>query len=181
MEFARQTEDDGAYRHLTGSTVPAVRLEASTGERLDVVSPSPLTVVFLYPATGVPGEPLPDGWAQIPGAFGCTAESCRFRDLTDDFAAAGAGLRGISTQTPAEQREFAQREHINYPLLSDEHLELVTAMGLPTFRAGDGPARIRRATLIIGDDRQVRSVVYPVADPATHADELLALLPSVPA
>jgi peroxiredoxin len=173
----RQTRDDGAYEHLTvGLEVPRIRLPATTGERLDVVAAAPITVAFLYPATGVPGQPLPDGWTEIPGAYGCTAESCRFRDLSAEFAAAGAALRGISTQTPQEQAEFAAREGIDYPLLSDHGLGLVDALRLPTFAVGRQPPRIRRATLIIGADRRLRAVLYPVADPAGHADHVLDLM-----
>lgn len=113
---------------------------------------------------------------EIPGAFGCTAESCRFRDLAAEFAAAGAALRGISTQTPEEQAEFAAREAIPYPLLSDHRHQLVERLRLPTFVAGGGPARIRRATLIIRADRRLVSVIYPIADPGSHADHMLNLV-----
>lgn len=173
----RQTVDDGAYAHLTaGTEVPHVRLPATTGGWLDVVAAAPITVAFLYPATGVPGQPLPPGWLEIPGAHGCTAESCRFRDLAGEFAAAGAAVRGISTQTPEEQAEFAAREGVHYPLLSDHGLGLVAAMKLPTFAADVGTPRIRRATLIIGVDRRIREVIYPITDPAGHADDVLHLV-----
>jgi peroxiredoxin len=173
----RQTVDDGAYRHLAaGTAVPHIRLPATTGERLDVVGAAPITVAFLYPATGVPGQPLPEGWLETPGAYGCTAESCRFRDLAGEFATAGADMRGISTQTPEEQAEFAAREGIGYPLLSDHGLELVAALKLPTFGEDLGTPRIRRATLIIGADRRIREVIYPIPDPPRHADEVLRLI-----
>lgn len=177
MTSSKQLMDDGAYDHISvGTMVPRVQLPATTGELLDVVASAGVTVAFLYPATGVPGEPLPAGWMDIPGAYGCTAESCRFRDLASDFTEIGAELRGISTQTPEEQAEFAAREHIGYPLLSDHRLELVEAFRLPTLSAGGGPPRIRRATLIVGPDRHLRAVLYPITDPAGHADEVLRML-----
>jgi peroxiredoxin len=177
----RQTVDDGACAHLTaGTEVPHLGLPATTGEQLDVVAAAPITVAFLYPAAGVPGQPLPPGWLEIPGAYGCTAESCRFRDLAGEFAAVGVALRGISTQTPEEQAEFAAREGVTYPLLSDHGLELVAALKLPTFGEDLGTPRIRRATLIIGDDRRLRQVIYPVPDPAGHADEVLRIVSRPP-
>lgn len=171
---SRQTVDDGAFDHLRGgATMPRVALPATTGRMLDVVANSESTVVFLYPATGVPGEPLPDGWLELPGAYGCTAETCRFRDLAGEFHALGAVLRGISTQTPEEQAEFAAREGVTYPLLSDEEHRLVDALRLPTFTMGGAPPRLRRATLLVTHDRVIRAVLYPVPDPASHADEVL--------
>jgi peroxiredoxin len=173
----RQTVDDGAYDHLTGGvTVPGIHLPATTGQRLDVVADSRWTVLFLYPATGTPGEPLPDGWLQTPGAYGCTAESCGFRDMLGELAAAGAQVRGVSTQTPGEQAAFASRERLGYPLLSDHEHQLTEALDLPTFTTGGSPPRIRRATLLIDADRQIRDVLYPVPDPRGHAAEVVERL-----
>lgn len=171
---SRQTVDDRAFDHLRGgATMPRVALPATTGGTLDVVADVEWTVVFLYPATGVPGEPLPDGWLELPGAYGCTAETCRFRDLVGEFKALGTVLRGISTQTPKVQAEFAAREGVTYPLLSDEEHRLVDALRLPTFTMGGSPQRLRRATLLVTRDRMIRTVLYPVPDPARHADEVL--------
>lgn len=173
----RQTIDDGAYDHLAGGrTVPEIHLPATTGERLDVVADSPWTVLFLYPATGTPGLTPPDGWLQTPGAYGCTAESCGFRDLLAELADAGAQVRGVSTQTPDEQAAFASRERLGYPLLSDHEHRLVEALGLPTFTAGGSPPRIRRASLLVDKGRRIRDVLYPVPDPAGHAAEVVERL-----
>jgi peroxiredoxin len=173
----RQTEDDGAYDHLArGRIVPEIALPATTGEQLDVVASSRWTVLFLYPATGAPGQQLPDGWLQTPGAYGCTGESCGFRDLHAELEEAGAQVRGVSTQTPSEQAEFAAREHITYPLLSDHEHRLIEALDLPTFTTGGSPPRIRRATLLVDRDRRIRDVRYPIPDPGGHAAEVLARL-----
>jgi peroxiredoxin len=173
----RQTVDDGAYDHLAhGGTIPEIHLPATTGEDLDVVAGSGWTVMFLYPATGTPGQPLPDGWLHTPGAYGCTAESCGFRDLLAEFDRAGAQVRGVSTQTPGEQAAFAAREHIGYPLLSDHEQRLVRALNLPTFTVGGSHPRIRRATLLVGEDRRIRDVLYPISDPAGHAADVVERL-----
>lgn len=170
-----QTVDDGAYAHLReGAIVPEIALPATTGESLDVVAATPFTVLFLYPMTGVPGRPLPDGWLELPGAFGCTAESCGYRDLAEELARAGATIHGVSTQSAAEQKEFAEREHIGYPLLSDERRRLVDGLRLPLLHVPGHPPRIKRATLIVDRERRLLEVMYPVPDPAANAAEALA-------
>ncbi len=121
-------EDDGAADHLTGLAVPSVRLASTLGGEVDLAAaaagPGRL-VVYVYPRTGKPGEPLIEGWDEIPGARGCTPQNAAFRDHVTDFAAFGATLLGVSAQSPEDQAEFAAREAIPYPLLSDEGLELV--------------------------------------------------------
>src|SRR3954452_8430297 len=128
--------DDGAADHLAGLSVPAVRLPSTHGGEVDLAraaaGPGGL-VVYVSPRPGPPGEPLPEGWDEIPGARGCTPQSCAFRDHVEDLKAYGTSVIGVSAQAPAEQREFAAREHIPYPLLSDSSLELAAAMGLPVF------------------------------------------------
>jgi peroxiredoxin len=174
-----QTEDDNAYDHLRpGTRVPEIRLPSTNGDTVDVVADAGLTVLFLYPATGVPGRPLPEGWLQTPGAYGCTGEACAFRDLAAELTAAGAAVRGVSTQAPAEQAEFARREQIGYPLLSDAHGDLTRALALPTFRVGDSPPRIKRATLLVGRDRRIRRCFYPIPDPSAHPTDVLAAVQS---
>jgi peroxiredoxin len=174
MTGTAQTIDDGAYTHVrVGMTLPNVELPATTGETLDLVASSAFTVIFLYPMTGTPGQPMPHGWLKLPGAFGCTAESCAYRDLIEDFASLDATVYGVSTQTTSEQTEFAEREQIRYPLLSDSEHRLVNALRLPLLQVA-GPSRIKRATLIVDRRRVVRKVMYPIPDPATNAHEALA-------
>lgn len=174
MTGTSQTIDDGAYDHLrVGMAVPDVQLPATTGETLNVVASSAFTVIFLYPATGIPGQPMPEGWLELPGAFGCTAESCAYRDLIEYFARLDVTVHGVSTQTTSEQREFAERERISYQLLSDSEHRLVDALELPLLRVG-GPPRIRRATLIVDRKRVLREVMYPIPDPAANAEQALA-------
>jgi peroxiredoxin len=131
-------------------------------------------VVFAYPRTGRPGTDLPAGWDDIPGARGCTPEACSFRDLSADFASAGAELFGLSTQDPAYQAEAAQRLALTYPLLSDEHLALGSALRLPTFEV-EGVTLLRRLTMVLRDGR-IDRVLYPVFPPDRAAADALAAL-----
>jgi peroxiredoxin len=167
--------DDGASDHLPGSDVPAVALPSTLGGELDLAEAArERVVVYVYPRTGVPDQPSPDGWDDIPGARGCTPESCAFRDAREELARRGASLVGISAQTPDEQAEFAQREHIPYPLLSDHDLVLADRMGVPTFEAG-GQRLFKRLTFVADEGRIVK-VFYPVFPPDRNADEVLAWL-----
>ncbi|HUB36034.1 MAG TPA: peroxiredoxin [Solirubrobacteraceae bacterium] len=167
--------DDGAADHLRGGAVPAVSLTSTLGGRLDLARAArELLVAYVYPRTGRPGEPLPDGWDEIPGARGCTPQSCAFRDHVRDLAALGASVVGISAQSPADQLEFVEREHIPYPLLSDGDLRLAALMGLPTFEVA-GMRLYRRLTFIAREGR-IEKVFYPVFPPDRNAAEVLAWL-----
>jgi peroxiredoxin len=166
-------EDDGAADGLTGRAIPPVTLEATSGGPVDLAAAAAETlVVYVYPLTGTPGEPLPPGWDQIPGARGCTPENCSFRDHAADFAGLGVRVRGLSAQPLGEQRRFAEREHIPYALLNDAALTLASRLGLPTFDAA-GMRLYRRLTFIARRGR-IERVFYPVFPPHTHVDEVLA-------
>jgi DNA-binding HxlR family transcriptional regulator/peroxiredoxin len=148
---------------LVGQRVPYVALPTIAGTTVDVVdTDARATVLFGYPATGRP-TPLPDGWNEIAGASGCTLENRLFAGRYDEFAARGIAVRGVSTQRTDEQQAFARAEEIPHLLLSDLDLELVAALRLPTFRAG-GYERLKRVVLVIGADRVVQAVRYPVVD-----------------
>jgi peroxiredoxin len=171
--------DDGAADHLTGSEVPQVVLASTLGGELNLAEASAgHLVVYVYPRTGRPGEPLPDGWDEIPGARGCTPQSCAFRDHVRDISAHGASVIGLSAQSPSEQLEFAAREHIPYPLLSDSALALADALDLPTFEAA-GMRLYRRLTFIARQGRIVK-VFYPVFPPQQNALDVLAWLSHSP-
>ena len=154
---------------LVGQRVPYVALPSITGTTVDVVDPDArATVLFGYPATGRPTR-LPDGWDEIAGAAGCTLENRLFAGRYDDFAAKQIAVRGVSTQRTDEQQAFARAEEIPHLLLSDLELELVAALRLPTFRAG-GYERLKRVVLVVGADRVVQAVRYPVTDVADAVD-----------
>ena len=170
-------EDDGAADHLAGMALPAVALPATDGTsvRLDVLEGR--TVVFAYPRTGRPGESSPGGddqWDAIPGARGCTPQACSFRDEHTRFEAADTRVLGLSTQDTAYQQEAAERLHLPYPLLSDEQLELATALRLPTFEV-DGITLLKRLTLFLRDGA-IETVIYPVFPPNRSAEQALARL-----
>jgi peroxiredoxin len=172
--------DDGAADHLPGREVPRVLLRSTLGGELDLgAATERLAVVYVYPSTGVPGEPLPHGWDEIPGARGCTPQSCAFRDHVLELAAYGASVVGLSAQAHDQQHEFAEREHIPYPLLSDPHLQLVQLLGLPTFHAA-GRRFYCRLTFIARERRIVR-VFYPVFPPHRNPSEVLDWLANEPA
>jgi peroxiredoxin len=167
--------DDGAADNLPSVEIPAVALPSTLGGELDLAQAArERLVVYVYPRTGVPGQPLLDGWDDIPGARGCTPQSCAFRDAQADLARHGAALIGISAQTPQEQAEFAEREHIPYPLLSDHGLALADAMGLPTFETS-GLRLYKRLTFVAEEGRIVK-VFYPVFPPDENAGNVLRWL-----
>lgn len=171
--------DDGAADHLRGMEVPSVTLSSTLGEQLDLATATErLAVVYVYPRTGVPGKPLPQGWDEIPGARGCTPQSCAFRDHVLELAAYGASVLGLSAQPHSEQREFAGREHIPYPLLSDPELQLAHVLGLPTFEAA-GRSFYRRLTLI-AHQKRIAKVFYPVFPPHRNPAEVLDWLADQP-
>ena len=167
--------DDGAADHLTGTALPSVPLPSTQGGSLDLAGVvGERVVVYVYPRTGRPGEPLPEGWDEIPGARGCTPQSCAFRDHAADLAAHGATVIGVSAQSSEDQREFAEREHIPYPLLSDASLALAAALQLPTFETA-GMRLYRRLTFIAREGR-IEKVFYPVFPPDRNAADVLEWL-----
>ena len=164
-------EDDGAGERIEGFAVPSVALPATDDTHIDLSAPG-RTVVFVYPMTGTPGEALPEGWDDIPGARGCTPQACAFRDLHDDLKRAGAQrVFGLSTQSTEEQKEAAERLHLPYPLLSDHGLMFADAIGLPRFLIGER-AFFKRMTLVI-EDSFVKKVFYPVFPPDRAAADVL--------
>jgi peroxiredoxin len=154
--------------------VPAVALPSTAGGEVRLDRLAGRTVLFCYPRTGRPDQEMPPGWDAIPGARGCTPEACGFRDRHEQFADVGARLLALSTQDPEYQREMAERLELPFPVLSDERLELVEALRLPTFTTS-GWTLVKRLTLVIRDGR-IEQVFYPVFPPDTHAAEVLAWL-----
>ena len=144
-------QDDGAARHLTGMRLPDVALPATDGSTVDLSKLKGRTVVYVYPRTGRPGQALPTGWDAIPGARGCTPQSCGFRDHFAELKRLGvAALYGLSTQDTAYQREAAERLHLPFAILSDADLKLTRALKLPTFSV-DGMTLLKRMAWVIDD------------------------------
>jgi peroxiredoxin len=167
--------DDGATRHLLGARVASVPLPATSGEAVDLSALRGRTLVYAYPRTGRPGIQNPDGWDMIPGARGCTPQTCSFRDHFAELKGLGVDhLFGLSTQDPEYQREAAERLHLPFAILSDERLKLTRAMNLPTFKTS-GMTLLKRFTLII-DDSAVTHVFYPVFPPDRSASDVIEWL-----
>ena len=167
-------EDDGAADHLLNAAVPRLALQATTGKSVRFDELTGRSVLFCYPRTGRPDQELPPGWNAIPGARGCTPEACGFRDAHAQFEELGARVLALSTQSAAYQRELAERLQLPFPVLSDEALELTTALRLPTFETS-GWTLLKRLTLVI-DDGRITHVFYPVFPPDSHAAEVLSWL-----
>jgi peroxiredoxin len=168
-------EDDGGANHLAGMALPDLELPSTQGGSVDLAAVAEdRLVAYVYPRTGTPGEPSPDGWDDIPGARGCTPQSCAYRDSLAEFSSLGATLVGISAQSRGEQAEFAAREHIPFPLLSDSGLCLAEEPRLPTFEAG-GMTLYKRLTLV-AEAGEVVKAFYPIFPPDRNAAEVLAWL-----
>jgi len=156
-------EDDGACDHLTGFILPTLALPATNGTFVSLAALPGRWVLYAYPRTGEPDRDPPDGWDLIPGARGCTPQSCSFRNHHQELQALGARIFGISTQDTAYQKEAATRLHLPFPLLSDHTLAFTHALNLPTFTV-TGMILLKRVTLIINDG-QIEKVFYPVFPP----------------
>ena len=166
--------DDGACDHLPEMKLPPIALLSTSGEPVDLSSLLGRTVVYCYPRTGRPDEDLPQGWDEIPGARGCTPQSCAFRDHHAELRALGTKVFGLSTQGTEYHREAVERLHLPFELLSDESLAFTKALGLPTFEV-EGMVLIKRLTLVIRDGH-IERVFYPVFPPDKNAEEVVEWL-----
>ena len=167
-------QDDGAADHLVGMTLPAISLSATTNTQFPLSEVNGRLVIYCYPMTGQPNVALPDGWDQIPGARGCTPQSCSFRDHYQELRALGADVVGLSVQSTEYQQEMADRLHLPFPVLSDDGYQLQHALQLPTFVAA-GMTLLKRITLIVNNGL-IEAVHYPIfpsdSDPAWVMDYL---------
>jgi len=168
-------QDDGAACHLTGMKLADIALAATDGALVNLSSLAGRTIVYVYPRTGRPGQALPTGWDAIPGARGCTPQSCGFRDHFAELKRLGVtAVYGLSTQDSAYQREVVERLHLPFAVLSDAEFALTRAMRLPTFTV-DGMTLIKRMAWVVGDG-VVTNVFYPVFPPDRSADEVIGWL-----
>jgi len=171
--------DDGGARHLKGMAIPDLELPSTANRRVNLSKiAAPRIVIYAYPMTGQPGKALPAGWDEIPGARGCTPETCGFRDHHKDLAKLHAEVFGISTQSTAYQQEMVKRLEVPFEVLSDEKLAFAHARNLPMFTV-DGMTLMKRLTLIVRNGR-IEHVFYPVFPPDAHAEEVIAWLKTHP-
>ena len=167
--------DDGACDHLVGVARPSLPLVATTGGNADLPRIPGCVVVFAYPRTGRPNEsPVVPDWDLIPGARGCTPQTCGFRDLYREFEALHCHVYGLSSQSSDFQQEMVARLHVPFPVLRDEKLELARALRLPTFAVA-GQILLKRLVLVLKDGR-IKKVFYPVFPPDRSAATVLEWL-----
>jgi peroxiredoxin len=169
--------DDGAASHLAAKSIPSMQLAATDGSKINLAELSGTTVVYAYPMTGQPGLPLPDGWDMMPGARGCTPQSCSFRDTFTELKSLGVKkVFGLSSQTTAYQEEAAARLHLPFPLLSDHNFAFTDSLQLPTFEM-NGMRLLKRLTMVLSDGR-IEHVFYPVFPPDRSALDVVGWLRS---
>jgi len=166
--------DDGACDHLPGLMLPSMDLSSTSGRIINPATLPGRVVIYCYPMTGRPGVPLPVGWDQIPGARGCTPQSCAFRDRYRELKAMNVQVFGLSTQTTDYQREAAERLHLPFELLSDSSLQFAEALRLPTFEI-EGKRLLKRVTLI-ADDGKIIKHFYPIFPPDSNAGAVVSWL-----
>ena len=173
-------KDDGGARHLTGMALPDLELPSTGNRRVNLSTVSaPRIVIYAYPMTGRPDRQLPQGWDDIPGARGCTPETCGFRDHHKDLAKLHAEVFGVSTQDTPYQQEMVKRLEVPFEVLSDEQMAFARALKLPTFTV-DGMTLLKRLTIVARSGR-IEHVFYPVFPPDKHAEEVIAWLKRHPA
>jgi peroxiredoxin len=173
-------KDDGGARHLKGMALPDLALPSTSGRTVNLSKlAAPRVVIYCYPMTGQPGKTLPAGWDDIPGARGCTPETCGFRDHHKDLAKLHADVYGVSTQDTPYQQEMVKRLEVPFEVLSDEHLAFAKALRLPTFTV-EGMTLLKRLTIVASHSR-IEQVFYPVFPPDTHAEAVIAWLKAHPA
>ncbi len=170
--------DDGACTHLPRLALPAVALPTTAGRLVNLAGLPGRTVVYVYPRTGRPDQDPPPGWNEIPGARGCTPQSCAFRDHYAELTALGARVFGLSTQDTEYQREAVERLHLPFELLSDDRLRFARTLRLPTFEV-EGMTLIKRLTLIVNGGR-IAKAFYPVFPPDRNAGDVVAWLAARP-
>lgn len=168
-------EDDGACVYLPGQKIPRITLQSTRNRSLDLVEISKEPVVFFfYPRTGRPEAPAPAQWDQIPGARGCTPQSCGFRDLYSEFQKIRVQVFGVSSQTTEYQKEFVARNRIPYEILSDQDFALTEALKLPTFEFGS--MRLIKRLALFAENVVIQKVFYPIFPPDRNAEEVLTWL-----
>lgn len=167
--------DDGACDHLPGMKIPSIALRSTKGRMVNLADPSSeRIVVYIYPRTGAPGSTVPGAWDEIPGARGCTPQSCSMRDHYREARALGAEIFGLSTQTTEYQKEAVERLHLPFEILSDVDFKFTPALNLPTFTF-EGVTLNKRLTLVIQDGK-IEKVFYPVFPPDKHGEQIVAWL-----
>lgn len=169
--------DDGACQHLNGLSLPSLALETSDGDVIDLAELTGLTVIYIFPMMADPNKALPLGWNDIPGARGCTPQSCSFRDFIQPLRQLNATVFGLSNQSTTALADVKQRLGLPYLLISDQQHQLTKALKLPIFTIGEQQF-IKRITLICQNNK-ITKVFYPVFPPDKSAQQVIAYLESL--
>ena len=163
---------DTSLEHLDNFIIPEIKLSSTSGDEIDLSKLIGLTIIYVYPMTGQPNVALPEGWDEIPGARGCTPQSCSFRDNFSELKKLNIkNIFGLSSQTTKYQKEMSERLHLPYPILSDENLVFANALKLPTFKV-DNMSLIKRITLIINNNKIIK-YFYPVFPPDQNVNDVI--------
>ncbi|HYN55114.1 MAG TPA: peroxiredoxin [Methylotenera sp.] len=168
--------DDGLAAHLTGMQLPDITLESTNGDLVNLRDIQDRLVIYIYPLTGRPEVPLPEGWDEIPGARGCTPQACDFRNHYQQLQQLNATVIGLSSQTTDYQLELKKRLHLPFDLLSDPDFQLKAALNLPVFQVEE-QVLYKRLTLI-AEHNVIKKVFYPVFPPNQNATQVIDWLNS---
>ncbi|MBL1320850.1 MAG: peroxiredoxin [Methylophaga sp.] len=166
--------DDGACDHLEGMSLPSQLLQTSSNSSLDLSAEKGIVVIFFYPMIGRPDSPPMVGWNEIPGARGCTPQTCSFRDSYNQLTELGAKVFGASSQALEEQNEAVARLKLPFELLNDSTFKLTESLNLPTFEY-QGVKRIKRLTLVMVNG-VIRKVFYPVFPSDQNVNHVISWL-----
>lgn len=166
-------EDDGACDHLIGMSLPPVNLVSSSRQLVNMAALRGLNVIYIYPMSGEDDSVLPDNWDSIPGARGCTPQSCSFRDHQKELSEFGANVFGLATQTSDYLAGEVTRIHLPYDLLSDEHLAFQSALSLPVFDIKVAGTTVLKRVTLICDDARISHIFYPVFPPDKSAQHVV--------
>ena len=168
-------KDDGKASHLFNIHLPPIALKNQHGNLLNLKrSDTFRLIIYFYPMTGNPNKILPQNWDQIPGATGCTSETCTFRDNYEELIKLNAIPIGISTQSVEDLQEMTNRLLIPYDVLSDSEYFLMNELSIPNFK-NKNKIYFKRITLIV-EKNIVKKVFYPIFPPNKHINEVLQWL-----
>jgi peroxiredoxin len=151
--------------------IPSIALPTTEGTDIDLAGIEGTLVLYVYPKAGRPGVDPPPEWDAIPGARGCTPQSCAFRDHHAELRELGTTVIGLSTQSTAEQKEFVETNHLPFVLVADSELRFAEALDLPTFEFDD-VTLLKRITLI-AEDGEIVKVFYPVFPPDRNPTDVI--------
>ena len=158
-------------QNLTNLRLPNISLKATSDASVNLSLQRGTVVIYIYPKTSSPYEKSIPNWDAIPGAKGCTIQSCSFRDCHDDLHDLGCTIFGLSVQSTEYQKEVKSRLNLPFELLSDENFDFINNLSLPILEIDD-IVLAQRVTLIC-QDGIIEKIFYPIEDPEKNALDVL--------